>query len=106
MSYRYARVIFALLAVLAVPSLSVHAQQTDPATFPYMNRSLPIDQRIDDLIGRMTLEEKVSQMRDHAAAIPRLPGLALPRRKGRPARPRQGGERGRRHAGNAAAGAA
>ena len=72
MSYRYARVIFALLAVLAAPSLSVHAQQTDPATFPYMNRSLPIDQRIDDLIGRMTLEEKVSQMRDHAAAIPRL----------------------------------
>jgi beta-glucosidase len=38
----------------------------------YMNPALPLDRRIDDLIGRMTLEEKVSQMRDHAVPIPRL----------------------------------
>ncbi|HYW39158.1 MAG TPA: glycoside hydrolase family 3 C-terminal domain-containing protein [Terriglobales bacterium] len=31
-----------------------------------------MEQRVDDLIGRMTLEEKVAQMRDHAIAIPRL----------------------------------
>jgi beta-glucosidase len=37
-----------------------------------MNPSLPLEQRIDDLIGRMTLEEKVAQMRDHATPIPRL----------------------------------
>ncbi|HEX4652504.1 MAG TPA: glycoside hydrolase family 3 C-terminal domain-containing protein, partial [Granulicella sp.] len=37
-----------------------------------MNPALPVDQRVDDLIGRMTLEEKVEQMRDHAPAIPRL----------------------------------
>jgi len=37
-----------------------------------MNPALPLEQRVNDLIGRMTLEEKVSQMRDHAAAIPRL----------------------------------
>ncbi len=37
-----------------------------------MNPALPLVQRIDDLIGRMSLEEKVSQMRDHAATIPRL----------------------------------
>jgi beta-glucosidase len=37
-----------------------------------MNPSLPLEQRVDDLIGRMTLEEKVAQMRDHATPIPRL----------------------------------
>jgi len=37
-----------------------------------MNPALPLEQRIGDLIGRMTLDEKVSQMRDHAAPIPRL----------------------------------
>jgi beta-glucosidase len=38
----------------------------------YMNPRLPIAQRVDDLVSKMTLEEKVSQMRDHAVAIPRL----------------------------------
>jgi len=38
----------------------------------YLNAKLPLEQRVDDLIGRMTLEEKVAQMRDHAIAIPRL----------------------------------
>ncbi|MGD0797431.1 MAG: hypothetical protein ABR910_06875, partial [Acidobacteriaceae bacterium] len=45
------------------------AQQTAP---PYMNPALPLDQRVDDLIGRMTLEEKVAQMQNSAPAIPRL----------------------------------
>jgi beta-glucosidase len=39
---------------------------------PYLDPSLPIEQRVNDLVSRMTLEEKISQMRDHAAAIPRL----------------------------------
>src|SRR5512141_1322688 len=39
---------------------------------PYLNPSLAIEQRVHDLVSRMTLEEKISQMRDHAAAIPRL----------------------------------
>ncbi len=37
-----------------------------------MNPDLPLNQRVDDLISQMTLDEKVSQMRDHAPAIPRL----------------------------------
>jgi beta-glucosidase len=55
--------------VLAFP---VHAQQKATAQAAYMNPALPLEQRVDDLIGRMTLEEKISQMRDHAVAIPRL----------------------------------
>lgn len=38
----------------------------------YLDPALPLAQRVDDLVGRMTLEEKVSQMQDDAAAIPRL----------------------------------
>ncbi|MCM3874324.1 MAG: glycoside hydrolase family 3 C-terminal domain-containing protein [Pyrinomonadaceae bacterium] len=38
----------------------------------YKNPSLPIEKRVDDLVSRMTLEEKVSQMMNGAAAIPRL----------------------------------
>ncbi|MFW5840494.1 MAG: glycoside hydrolase family 3 N-terminal domain-containing protein, partial [Planctomycetota bacterium] len=38
----------------------------------YMNPDLPIDERVDDLVGRMTIEEKVSQMSHEAAAIERL----------------------------------
>jgi len=52
---------------LAVSLVPLNAQQR-----AYLNPSLPLEQRMNDLIGRMTLEEKVSQMRDHAAAIPRL----------------------------------
>ena len=58
---------FASSAIAQTPP----TQGTD-AQRPWMDTSLPIDQRVDALIGRMTLEEKVQQMRDHAPAIPRL----------------------------------
>lgn len=38
----------------------------------YKNPKLPIAQRVDDLISRMTLEEKISQLTHVAAGIPRL----------------------------------
>jgi len=38
----------------------------------FRNPALPIEQRVNDLVSRMTLEEKVSQMVHTAAAIPRL----------------------------------
>jgi hypothetical protein len=43
--------------------------QNQPA---YLNPALPIDQRVDDLVSRMTLEEKASQLVNQARAIPRL----------------------------------
>lgn len=39
-------------------SISLQAQ-----TFPYKNPALSVEERIQDLLGRMTLEEKVSQLR-------------------------------------------
>jgi beta-glucosidase len=38
----------------------------------FRNPALPVERRVDDLISRMSLEEKVSQMRDRAPGIPRL----------------------------------
>src|SRR5215471_762645 len=46
------------------------AAQTDKP--PYLDTSLPVEKRVNDLISRMTLEEKVSQMMNSAAAIERL----------------------------------
>ena len=39
---------------------------------PWLNASLPLEQRVDALVSRMTLAEKVSQMVNDAPAIPRL----------------------------------
>jgi beta-glucosidase len=38
----------------------------------FRDPSVPIEKRVDDLVGRMTLTEKAAQMQDNAAAIPRL----------------------------------
>jgi beta-glucosidase len=54
-------------------SSGVFAQTPQGSAQPaYLNPSLPIDQRVDDLIKRMTLQEKASQLVNQARAIPRL----------------------------------
>jgi beta-glucosidase len=53
--------------------LALLAVQPPPAAAQlYRDPSAPIDQRVADLIGRMTLDEKVHQMQNAAPAIPRL----------------------------------
>jgi beta-glucosidase len=42
------------------------------AAMPFRNPDLPTEQRVDDLVKRLTLEEKVSQLIDRANGIPRL----------------------------------
>ena len=59
-----------LCAVVMFVSTPAFTQQSP--SFPFQNPSLPVTQRVDDLVGRMTLEEKASQMRHAAPAIPRL----------------------------------
>ena len=57
-----------IIAVLmAVGTTSVSAQQ-----LPYQNPQLSAQQRADDLLTRLTLDEKVSLMMDVSPAIPRL----------------------------------
>ena len=72
MSRHLTRFLLSTLATLSVTTFPALAQQPQANSFAFTNAALPVDQRVDDLIGRMTLEEKVSQMRDHSPAIPRL----------------------------------
>jgi beta-glucosidase len=62
---------FALLACRA--TLPVPAQQSQQEQQPpYLNTSLSPQERAADLVHRMTLEEKASQLVNQARAIPRL----------------------------------
>ena len=56
-----------LTTVLSVCALMATAQ-----SLPYQNASLSAEQRADDLLGRLTLEEKVDLMMDTSPAIERL----------------------------------
>jgi len=40
--------------------------------FPFMNSDLPLQERVDDLVSRLTLDEKILQMQHTAPAIVRL----------------------------------
>ena len=46
--------------------------QTQDDIHPYLNTELSLETRVEDLVGRMTLDEKISQMINQAAAIERL----------------------------------
>ncbi|MFT3994005.1 MAG: glycoside hydrolase family 3 C-terminal domain-containing protein [Dysgonomonas sp.] len=41
-------------------------------TYPFQNPDLPIEQRVNDLVSRLSLDEKVNQMLNKAPAIERL----------------------------------
>ncbi len=56
-----------ILTLLACLALSANAQQP-----PYKNPQLTAEQRADDLLGRLTLDEKVRLMMDSSPAIDRL----------------------------------
>jgi len=58
-----------LLIALAVSLLSVVSQAQQAA---YLDPKLSPAERAHDLVGRMTLDEKASQLEDWATAIPRL----------------------------------
>ena len=54
-----------ILLYIAVCSiaLSLSAAKKAKTQFPYQNPQLSVEERVNDLIGRMTLEEKVGQLR-------------------------------------------
>src|SRR4051794_21533630 len=48
------------------------SEQAGHDTPIYLNHTQPLGDRVGDLLARMTLAEKISQMQHGAAAIPRL----------------------------------
>jgi beta-glucosidase len=68
-----AAVCFSLLLALCGPVRAQGARSpvAPPPPF-YLNPRLPVEQRVADLVRRMTLEEKIAQMMNKAPAIERL----------------------------------
>ena len=58
------------LAFTFLISLASSAQ--DYKNYPMWDPKLSIDKRVNDVVSRLTLEEKVAQMLNAAPAIPRL----------------------------------
>ncbi len=40
--------------------------------YPFRNSSLPIEERLSDLLGRLTTDEKINMLSSHMMAVPRL----------------------------------
>src|SRR5688572_27905303 len=61
---------FLLLGILFASAIA--KSQDTIYQFPFRNPALPIEKRVNDVVSRLTLEEKVEQMLNAAPAIPRL----------------------------------
>ncbi|CAI9775433.1 unnamed protein product [Fraxinus pennsylvanica] len=73
----------ALINAICLALLLLHTESTQPPfscdsanpqtkLFPFCQTKLPIRKRVQDLVSRLTLDEKISQLVNSAPAIPRL----------------------------------
>src|SRR5437870_13608396 len=68
----YSRMLFRTLLTACITLVTCAAFTQDNSSLPYMNPQLTPENRAADLVHRMTLEEKSSQLVNQARAIPRL----------------------------------
>lgn len=61
-----------LIGMVVASGMTIQAQNKLPEKFPYQDTSLTAEERADDLLKRLTLEEKASLMMNGSPAIPRL----------------------------------
>ena len=66
------KILYLLFILLFAESSIVSKAQLVQNAFPFRNTSLPFDERVHDLVSRMTLQEKADQLLYTAPAIPRL----------------------------------
>ena len=57
---------FLIVSMIAISSTG------NSQSFPFQDPQLQLEERVNDVVGRLTLEEKVAQMLNAAPAIPRL----------------------------------
>jgi beta-glucosidase len=75
MKHRVPRIVECIVACMGAiffASVQHSAIAQDSANPPYLNPQLSPEQRATDLVRRMTLAEKASEMQNNSAAIPRL----------------------------------
>src|SRR5690349_24634245 len=63
---------FKILAATVVLLIASRAHAQNSEAPPYLNPTLPAEQRAADLVHRMTVEEKVTQLTNQSRAIDRL----------------------------------
>ncbi len=64
---------FSLLLVLIITTVTfIAGAQQSANSLPFRNPALPLEERVSDLVSRMTLQEKADQLLYTAPAIPRL----------------------------------
>ena len=69
---KHSRTLIGFLLAACLTLLACAAAAQDNSNLPYMNPKLTPEERAADLVHRMTLEEKGSQLVNQARAIPRL----------------------------------
>ena len=76
--------VLAGIAVLAGGLATVRARGATDARCPWVTSSAPIDQRVEQLLSRMTLGDKISMVEGHGSAnpyvfyTPAIPSLCIP----------------------------
>ncbi|KAL8058436.1 hypothetical protein ABFX02_03G017700 [Erythranthe guttata] len=55
-----------------LPPFSCDSTNPSTKSYPFCNVDLPIEKRAHDLVSRLTLDEKISQLVNKASAVPRL----------------------------------
>ena len=60
------------MALISSTAVLHSAQSRAGAAFPFQNIDLPLEERVEDLIGRLTVDEKISQTMMDSPAIERL----------------------------------
>src|SRR5664279_2588885 len=68
----YVRRVLPAVALALVGSALMLSPSTAATTYPFRNPGLGLNARVGDLLGRLTLDEKISMLHQYAPAIPRL----------------------------------